>query len=81
MKQNFPYLKKIFLIIITLRLIIERHNPKLLGENLNFLSLSLKIINLIMSLKCKHSPRCLTEPTLAPLVEPETTNKKGKRPF
>ena len=36
------------------RLIIEKYTPKLLGENLNFLSLSLKVINLIMSLKCKH---------------------------
>lgn len=58
-EATFSILKKIFLIIITLRLMIEKYTPKLLGENLNFLSLSLKVINLLMSLKCKHSPHCL----------------------
>ena len=53
---EFPIVRK-QLIMINLRLmIIDKYIPKLLGENLHFLFLSLKAINLIMSLKCKHNP-------------------------
>ena len=47
-EATFSILKKNFLIIITLRLMIEKYTPKLLGENLNYLSLSLKVINFVV---------------------------------
>ena len=63
-------------------MIIDKCIPKLPGENLHFLSLSLQVINLITSLKCKQSPHCFeTKPRLAQSVEPEIKRKGGKSAF
>ena len=61
-------------------MIIDKYIPKFLGENLQFFSLSLKVINFITSLKCKHRPQSPEiEPRLTQLVEPETEKKKRKK--